>query len=45
MQGLLELYPNMVRRREAFGLPARDLEQSITGFTRIIIDGIRARHD
>ncbi|MBM3659019.1 MAG: TetR/AcrR family transcriptional regulator [Actinobacteria bacterium] len=45
MQGLLELYPNMVRRREASGLPPRDLEESITGFTRILLDGIRARRD
>ena len=45
MQGLLELYPNMVRRREAFGLAPRDLEESITGFTRILLDGIRARRD
>lgn len=43
MQGLLELHPNMARRREAQGLAPRDLETSIAGFTRILLDGIRAR--
>lgn len=45
MQGLLELHPNMVRRREAHGLPTPDLEQQVTTFTRLLLDGLRARPD
>jgi AcrR family transcriptional regulator len=44
MQGLLELHPNMVRRREAHGLPTPDLEQQVTTFTRLLLDGLRARN-
>lgn len=43
MQGLLVLYPNMVRRREATGTPIVGLEDQVTRFTRLIIDGLRAR--
>lgn len=43
MQGLLVLYPNMVRRREAHGLPVTDLEDRVVTFTRLILDGLRAR--
>lgn len=43
MQGLLVLYPNMVRRRESSGLPVLDLEDRVTTFTRLIIEGLRAR--
>ena len=43
MQGLLVLYPNMVRRRESTGAPVAGLEDRVTRFTRLIIDGLRAR--
>jgi len=43
MQGLLVLHPNMVRRRETFGLPVLDLENRVTTFTRLLIEGLRAR--
>ena len=43
MQGLLVLYPNMTRKREALGLPVPSLEDRVVRFTRMIIDGLRAR--
>jgi AcrR family transcriptional regulator len=43
MQGLLVLYPNMVRRRAAHDEPVHDLEDVATTFTRLMIDGLRAR--
>lgn len=43
MQGLLVLYPNIARRREAFGLPVTDLEDRVAAFTRLLLDGFRAR--
>jgi len=43
MQGLLVLYPSMVRRRASLGLSPFDLEQRVTEFTRLLLDGFRAR--
>jgi len=43
MQGLLVLYPNMTRKREANGLPVPSLEDRVVRFTHMIIDGLRAR--
>ncbi|MFA5885397.1 MAG: TetR/AcrR family transcriptional regulator [Acidimicrobiia bacterium] len=43
MQGLLVLYPNMARKRAALGLPVPSLEDRVVRFTRMIIDGLRAR--
>jgi AcrR family transcriptional regulator len=43
MQGLLELFSHMERRRRAHGLPPLDLDERITAFTRLLLDGLRAR--
>ena len=42
MQGLLELYPKIVRIGDVRGPPPAGLEELVARFTTLIIDGFRA---
>jgi hypothetical protein len=45
MQGLLTLHPKLVRIAEVRGEPTADLEDTVTRFTRLLLDGLRGRGD
>jgi AcrR family transcriptional regulator len=43
MQGLLVLHPKMVHLGALHGRPAPDLEETVTRFTQLMLDGFRGR--
>jgi len=43
MQGLLVLYPTMLHKTERAGGAPLDIEETVIRFTRLLVDGLRAR--